>query len=88
MANRPGAVRNNVCRAGSVMSDEEYLKESHEIGCDCPTLLRENKGDPWDIGWLCTRPRGHTGPHVACGAVLVYRRWSTDYQPLPQLLLP
>ena len=88
MANRPGATCNNVCRAGSVMSDEEFLIESHEIGCDCPAQLRESKDELYDIGWLCTRPRNHTGLHVACSTDSVCLRWSTDYMPLPNLLLP
>lgn len=32
---------------------------------DCPSV--EPTTDERPLGYLCTRPRGHTGPHVACG---------------------
>jgi len=76
------------------MSDEEYLAEedsmwtkerAHEPECGASVI------DPTTSGrcvWWCTRPEGHTGLHVDCGYGKIYLRWSTDYQPLPNLLLP
>ena len=41
---------------------------------DCDGKLMSAGG--W---WFCTRPKGHSGPHVACGAVMHdFRRWNDD----------
>lgn len=68
------------------MTDQEYFAESKAGPPDCPAILPEPLV-PSYAGWLCTRPKHHTGLHVACNHMRPCARWSTDYQPLPNFLL-
>lgn len=71
------------------MTDEEYLHESRTQDADCPSSIAHLDPDPEENwSYLCTRPIGHSGLHIGCGREVVRCRWSTDYQPLPNLMLP
>ncbi len=72
------------------MTDEEIIQEIEAGDAACPEV-------DWPTHLLCCRPAGHNGLHVATttydqGFNTVSRyivgRWSTDYQPLPNFLLP
>ena len=69
------------------MTDEEYIHESLTQGADCPSrIIHLDPEGVWS--YLCTRPIGHNGLHIGRGREVVRYRWSTDYQPLPNLMLP
>lgn len=74
------------------MTDEEYLAEADELWIDRVLPCCPVRADfpTLDFGWeqfVCTRNIGHSGLHVGCGFSVIYFRWSTDYQPLPNLML-
>jgi len=72
------------------MTEQEYLEEINVGDAGCPEV-------DWPNRLLCCRPNGHSGLHIATTSYddslnrvprYIVGRWSTDYQPLPNFLLP
>lgn len=53
--------------------------------CDGTACVKENQCNVGKGGMSCTLPKGHLGPHIACGAATHnYKVWDNTDAPAPQ----